>query len=186
MGILPQVYSTHQQETDSFRKIESIIPSEKFILRKESGGDYGVDCILEIIEDGFATNIRSHIQLKSKQNQFLDSDGYFKYSVPIKTINYLSNTLSSIFLIYSESEDVVYWEWNSVILEKINQSTKTGTKSFKYAFYKTLDDKSIDEIYLTIKNKNEIIINLGLNSLEKGVLENLITEDISYDLLLNF
>ncbi|WP_336219105.1 tetratricopeptide repeat protein [Citrobacter amalonaticus] len=186
MGNLPQVYPTHQQETDSFKKIESIIPSEKFILRKESGGDYGVDCILEIIENGFATNIRSHVQLKSKKNQFLNSDGYFKYSVPIKTINYLSNTLSSIFIIYSESEDVVYWEWNSVILEKINQSTKTGTKSFKYSFYKTFDSKNIDEIYLTIKNKNEIIINLGLNSLEKGVLENLITEDISYDLLLNF
>jgi len=186
MGKLPQVYSTHQQETNSFRKIESIIPSEKFILRKESGGDYGVDCILEIIENGFATNIRSHAQLKSKQNQFLDSDGCFKYSVPIKTINYLSNTLSSIFLIYSESEDVVYWEWNSAILEKINQSHKIGTKSFKYPFHKILDGESIDEIYITIKNKNEIIINMGLNSLEKGVLENLITEDISYDLLLDF
>ncbi|MFC3395061.1 tetratricopeptide repeat protein [Brenneria rubrifaciens] len=186
MGILPQVYPTHQQETDSFRKIESIIPSEMFILRKESGGDYGVDCIIEIIENGFATNIRSHIQLKSKKNQVIDSDGYFKYSVPIKTINYLSNALSSIFFIYSISENIVYWEWNSIILEKANQNKKFGAKSFKYSFHKILDKKSIDEIYFTIKNNNEIIINLGLNSLERGMLENLITEEVSYDLLLNF
>ncbi|MCW7548671.1 DUF4365 domain-containing protein [Photorhabdus sp. APURE] len=186
MGMLPQVYPTHQQETDSFRKIESIIPSEKFILRKESGGDYGVDCILEIIEDGFATNIRSHIQLKSRRNQLVDSDGNFKYPVPIKTINYLSNTLSSIFIIHSISEDVVYWEWNSIILEKFNKNKKAETKTFNYSFHKTLNGESINEIYITIKNKNEIIINLGLNSLEKGVLENLITEEVSYDLLLNF
>lgn len=186
MGILPKVHPTHLQETNSLKKIASILPSEKFILRQENGGDYGVDCILEIIENGSATNIRSHIQLKSKKNQAIDSNGYFKYSVPIKTINYLSNTLSSIFLIYSESEDVVYWEWNSVILKKIKQNTKQGTKSFQYSFYKIFDHKNIDEIYLTIKNKNEIIIKSGLNSLEKGILENLITEDINHDLLLSF
>jgi hypothetical protein len=43
---LPISAESHDQERLSVLKFELIVPADKFIVRGETGGDYGVDRIL--------------------------------------------------------------------------------------------------------------------------------------------
>ena len=109
MSQLPKVHSTHIQEKNSYQALENILPKDLFIIREEVGGDYGVDRIIEVVQDGFASNLRSHIQVKSIKNS--SSNDVIKFPVPVKTINYLRNSVASLFFVYSEADDCLYWQW---------------------------------------------------------------------------
>lgn len=104
---LPISAESRDQERLSVLKFELIVPADKFIVRGETGGDYGVDRILELKTNAkFLTNYESSIQLKSVQESKRNQDGSFSYPVSIDTLNYLMNQPNSIFAIYLVDEDV--------------------------------------------------------------------------------
>ncbi|MBW4079998.1 DUF4365 domain-containing protein [Paenibacillus sp. S150] len=153
---LPQRLDTFDQENRSILKLQLIVPQEKYLVRTESGGDYGVDLVLELKNNcKYMTNFRTHLQLKSNSTKTVDKDGTFEFSVPIKTINYLLNQPQSIFIIYVERDDIFLWEWVNYIDETTQQNgidiITTTDKTFTYKFHKTLTHKSFDEIYDYVK-----------------------------------
>lgn len=149
MGKLPQIHSSHEQERTSYQALESLLPKNLFLLRSEDGGDYGVDKIIEVIEQGTATNIRSHVQVKSKKA--VTKSGVFSYPVPITTLNYLHNSPNSLFLVYVESEGFFFWEWVNKIAQAFgNQkviSKKESQVTFSYRFTERLGVQELHFIH---------------------------------------
>lgn len=149
MSKLPKIHSSHEQERTSYQALESLLPKNLFLLRSEDGGDYGVDKIIEVIDQGTATNIRSHVQVKSKKAS--TKGGVFSYPVPITTLNYLHNGLNSLFLVYVESEGVFFWEWVNKIAQAFgNQKAIRKKKSqvtFSYRFTECLGVKELHYIH---------------------------------------
>ncbi len=111
MENLPQSVETHDQERRSVIKFTQVVPIKLFILREESGLDYGVDKILEVRKDDIlVTNYRVYVQLKSVLIGERNEDNSYSYSVPISTLNYLMNQPNAIFVIYLENEDILLWD----------------------------------------------------------------------------
>jgi len=185
---LPQIHASHHQEKISIRKLEHILPNNLFILRAEDGGDYGVDRIIEVIKNGSVTNIRSHIQIKSI-NKSSDKKGIIKYPIERKTLNYLLNSLNSLFLVYSIKEDQFYWEWAGTIELKIRdleiRSKRIGKKTFSYTFSSKLDKQSFQEIHRRLVKDTEFIkkVNLSPSPFEKVIITDLIHEKTYRDYL---
>lgn len=166
MGKLPQIHSSHEQERTSYQALENLLPKNLFLLRSEDGGDYGVDKIIEVINQGSATNIRSHIQAKSKKTS--TKSGAFSYPVPITTLNYLHNSLNSLFLVYVESEGVFFWEWVNKIAQALgNQKVirkKESQVTFSYRFTECLGVNALHYIHERLIKDAAFVKGLNLDA----------------------
>lgn len=101
MSIYPACNGSHDQQHHSKKAFMNIVPDEIFIIRPESGDDYGTDIILELrMASKYAVNYKVHVQLKDKINAKRNLDDSLSYQVPVKTINYLRNQPNSVFVIY--------------------------------------------------------------------------------------
>lgn len=167
MDKLPQIHKSHIQERTSYQKLEAVLPKNLFLLRSEDGGDYGVDRILEVVDVGSVTNIRSHLQIKSKRSVRKSTNG-FSYAVPLGTLNYLLNSLNSLFLVFVESEKVFYWEWAGTIAHTYrSQRPKTGNdnhKTFSYHFTRKLGNKEVLSIHERLLKDGTLVKKLNLES----------------------
>jgi hypothetical protein len=151
----------HDQERKSRLKFESVVPSDLFIVRTESGGDYGTDIILEAkSKSKFLTNFRVHVQLKSEKMSTFNEDDTLSYPVPIKTLNYLLNHAPSIFVIYIENKDQFYWAWTTDIFRQAEQNgvdiTKTEQKTISYRFPNDLTLSSFREIHQKVFSYGQV------------------------------
>ncbi|MFA6412171.1 MAG: DUF4365 domain-containing protein [Syntrophales bacterium] len=167
MDKLPQIHQSHIQERTSFQELEAVLPKNLFLLRSEDGRDYGVDRILEVVDDGSVTNIRSHLQMKSKRNVRKSTSG-LSYAVPLGTLNYLLNSLNSLFLVFAENEKIFYWEWAGTIAQTCrSQKPKTGNdnrKTFSYHFTEKLGNKEILNIHKRLLRDGTLVKRLNLEA----------------------
>ncbi len=74
-----QAVATFQQQVSLGRDL---------IVQKADRKDYGTDCQLEVIDQGQATNVRVHVQLKGTEKE-LNSDGSLSITVDRANLNYL-------------------------------------------------------------------------------------------------
>lgn len=102
----PKRPRSHELETMSRRRFESILPPSWVI--HDRAHDYGVDCDVELFENGNATGRFVHIQLKSTDKLFDDLSLYVKAS----TYNYLlSHRYPTMFVVYSSVTDELKMIW---------------------------------------------------------------------------
>ncbi|MEC1543783.1 MULTISPECIES: DUF4365 domain-containing protein [Bacillus] len=173
---LPETTSQHEQEENSITAFRLVIGRSNFIIRDIRQNDYGVDLNIEAKLIGenkkYASNYLCQIQLKDKLNSasIKNMDGTYSYEVKIKSLNYLLNNPSSIFMIYLEDEEIFVWEWANEIqkyaLKKNLNLNSTSQKGLTYRFYKELNKENINRIY-------ERIIQIGDNikKFQKIILE---------------
>src|SRR6185369_8307120 len=191
MEKLPQIHPSHIQEKKSIQRLELALPKDLFILRAEDGGDYGVDRIIEVVKAGAVTNIRSHVQVKSSGKP-QKKPGNFQFSVPISTLNYLLNSLNSIFLIYVEHEDQFYWDWVGTIAKerkaKEPASGKIERKTFSYNFSAKLDEQSILAIHERLISDTKFVksLNLAKSPFEKVIITDFIHDRTYRDYLIMY
>ncbi|MFZ5824167.1 MAG: DUF4365 domain-containing protein [Bacillota bacterium] len=162
MANLPESSPSHDQERRSKLAFWAAIPEELFLVREETGVmDYGADYVLEArIHKTKLTNLRTHVQLKSVSTGKLLTDGSLSFPCPTKNINYLSNQPNSLFVIYSESDGVLYWEWVSQIAlyaksQGIDVSS-TEQETLSYRFRQVLDRTSLEQIHHRLRTSGEI------------------------------
>jgi len=191
MDKLPQIHQSHIQERTSFQELEAVLPKNMFLLRTEDGGDYGVDRILEVVNDGSVTNIRSHLQIKSKRS-VRKATSWLSYAVPLGTLNYLLNSLNSLFLVYAENEKIFYWEWAGTIAQASrSQKPKTGSdnhKTFSYHFTEKLGDKEILNIHERLLRDAALVkkLNLEANPFNRVLVTDYIHNSTYRDYLMMF
>ncbi|MBU3137487.1 DUF4365 domain-containing protein [Clostridium gasigenes] len=159
---LPQIIESHNQERRSIIEFRREMDGNNFIVRDCRESDYGVDMTLEVILDNkYASNFKSDIQLKDKLNsrESYQKNGYYSYEVSISNINYLSNRSNSLFFIYLEDKKIFIWEWVDNIAHLIKSKNidlnKTDRKKITYRFNKILDEKSKLDIHKRIEVVSE-------------------------------
>ena len=154
---LPHRLETYDQEEESIDKLRIMVPKGKFLIRNETGGDYGIDLILELRkEKRLVTNFRTHIQIKSVDNTMRNADGSFSFPVPIKILNYLMNQPNSLFVIYLVNEDIFLWDWVTNIFKLCRSMnidiTSTDQKTISYRFALELSEAAFNDIYIKIND----------------------------------
>ncbi|KPF50536.1 hypothetical protein IP65_19715 [Novosphingobium sp. AAP1] len=79
----------------AFRSL--IAESPDFILQRADENDFGSDCQIEVLDNGLATNVRLHVQLKGTERS-LNADGSLSISIEQTNLNYLIAQGHSLFV----------------------------------------------------------------------------------------
>lgn len=97
---LPKRDNNHEvQEIAETAFRTSISKCGCFSIQREDRHDFGTDFQLEVKDDGNATNIRVHVQLKGTQSSALEDQSVSR-SVKRTNLNYLLQQPSSIYVCY--------------------------------------------------------------------------------------
>ncbi len=79
----------------AFRSL--IADSPDFIVQRADENDFGSDCQIEVLDEGLATNVRLHVQLKGTERS-LNADGSLSISIERTNLNYLIAQGHSLFV----------------------------------------------------------------------------------------
>lgn len=185
-NILPKILESFHQEIKSIQELERIISQGRlFLVRKEFKMDFGVDLRLELLlEENNASNFKIDVQMKNvKKAKRFNNDGSYSYQIKISTLNYLLNSINSLFLIYLEDRDIFLWEWCYTIRKYIedNNVNIDTQKSISYRFNKTLNEHELQKIFNEVKTKYEKILSVDKNSKLKNIKQNSSDLNISVD-----
>lgn len=97
---LPSRAATHELEDQAIAAFQArLTESRAFVLQGSDRKDYGVDCQIEVIHDGRATNARVHVQLKGTARS-PNGDGSISVEVSRANINYLLMQPYSIYVCF--------------------------------------------------------------------------------------
>lgn len=97
---LPERASNHVTEEKAETAFQKCLTeSGLFILQRADRKDYGTDCEIEVVEDGRATNIRIHVQLKGTERA-LNADGSLSVEISRTNLNYLLMHPHSFYAAY--------------------------------------------------------------------------------------
>ena len=121
---------SHQLETESFNQFESLIPP-KWVFRRKSQPDYGIDGEVEIFDDKEeATGILFFVQLKSTDSKFLKD--CLKQKIKVKTLKYYSKLEYPVLIVkYSKRFKKIHFLWaHSKHKNPISKGQKTTTIFF--------------------------------------------------------
>lgn len=185
-NILPKVQESVHQEEKSIIELKRIITQGRlFLIREETQKDFGVDLRLELLlEESYASNYKIDVQVKDvKEAKRFNNDGSYSYQIKISTLNYLLNSINSLFIIYLEDRDIFLWEWCYIIRKYIedNKVNVDNQNSISYRFIKKLDEQELQEIFSEVKSKYEKILTVDKNSILKNIKQNSSDLNISVD-----
>jgi tetratricopeptide (TPR) repeat protein len=97
---LPRRDRSHDIEEEAIIAFQKrLSESGVFILQGADRKDYGTDCQIEVIDDGRATNVRVHVQLKGTERT-LNADGSLNVEVRRTNLNYLLMQEYSFYACY--------------------------------------------------------------------------------------
>lgn len=199
---MPKRPRQHVQETESDKKLASVIP-DKWVYRDDIPKDYGLDGEIEIFDGDLATGHKINVQLKStdstdhKDQHSLRLDAstynYFKTQrYPVLIVKYLAKLDKLVyrwahgrnFLEPKEDADsiLLYFQESDVLTEEIFKKLRVDTKN-----YIALDERRLaSPIKVAITSENPKIKpeSLSLEFIKYGAQNSvhLITvDDLSYD-----
>lgn len=163
--LLPKRTLSHRIEAKSYKIFIENIP-ENWIIRQMSERDYGVDCLIELVNDDDVTGELVSIQLKGTQRiKWTNKEQFNLSKISISTSNYWYSSPLPIFvcLVDVDLKEVYYCSVKSFIREKFleynkqkkfiyiidkkNKIDNNNSKRFHSAIYA---EKSIDELYYQI------------------------------------
>ncbi len=118
---LPQSGRNIELEALSFRHLRNVLPPVWSYTTPER--DYGVDLIVEIIENGLATGLQFNVQLKASDKLKTTQD-HVIHRCRVSTANYLlRHHTPTMYLVYDARADMAYFIW---IKDYLNQLQRTN------------------------------------------------------------
>ncbi len=97
---LPKRDSNHVTEEKAETAFQArLTESGRFVLQRADRKDYGTDCEIEVVEQGQATNVRIHVQLKGTERP-LNADGSLSIEIRRTNLNYLLMHPHSFYAAY--------------------------------------------------------------------------------------
>ena len=155
---LPKADSNSQLQRKSFSSFQKILPVHQFVFRDERTDDSGVDGSLEILIDGFSTNMRAQVQLKSSHHKKARLDGIVTSpSIDISNFNYLLNGVLGLYVFYVEDVNKLFYEWATDEHRRLSMidSDRSSQRTISIPL-KELNEAAIQEIYERIKREAEL------------------------------
>lgn len=133
---LPKRGRNHALEDEAEAAFHSIIStSDNFVFQGSDRKDYGIDCQIEAVLDGQATNVRIHVQLKGT-DRALHDDGSFSIAVTRSNLNYLMAHPYSFYVGYHAPTTSLRVSFVDTVLRRYDHSGKdwTGQQSLTVSF----------------------------------------------------
>ena len=97
---LPKRDANHVAEEKAETAFQACLTaSGRFILQRADRKDYGTDCEIEVVDQGQATNVRVHVQLKGTERP-LNADASLSIEVSRSNLNYLLMHPHSFYAAY--------------------------------------------------------------------------------------
>lgn len=160
---LPRSSNQESLETISRNELSELFDPELFEIREELQRDKGIDLTIEVKEEGFYTNFRFAVQLKSSNVSKKNSDGSISFGVEVSNINYLQNSsMQSYYFFYDHVSKQFYYEQSTQVYQNLLKKYKDGKfpNTFLIRFKKPLDKLAIDGIYDRTKNNGNLLRNI--------------------------
>ena len=108
---LPKADDNSRLQRQSIAGFQEILPKNFFVFRDERVDDAGVDGSLEILIDGYYTNMRAQVQLKSTTEKNARQDGVLTFQIETSNFNYLLNGQLGLYVLYVEKTHKLYYAW---------------------------------------------------------------------------
>lgn len=151
---LPIRAHQHIEETNSFKLFSQVI-SDEWIVREITERDYGIDCYLEICENGFVTGKMIMIQLKSSDTIKMRREGTFvSYNgLEPASFNYWNNMLVPVVFVYIDLDKatIFYSNVKEYIRENFSKFISENLKTLRIPVSNVLTNKNacifLSEIY---------------------------------------
>ncbi len=164
---LPKSPASYQLAARGKEAVRSSVPQDLFFDREETGVDYGVDLILEMVDGENVTNFRLYLQIKATNQSSRDSSTLFAYPVELKTVEYLSMQ-PSIFIVWSASTGTLWWDYCAEILRaaRTKESEKPKNipkKTIRYGFSRILNEETWGMIHRNCLDLYHTLRSLALN-----------------------
>lgn len=160
---LPRSSNQESLETISRTKLSELFNPELFEIREELQRDKGIDLTIEVKENGYYTNFRFAVQLKSSNTSKMNKDGSISFGVEVSNINYLQNSsMQSYYFFYNHINKQFYYEQSTQVYQDLLKKYKDGKfpNKFLIRFKKLLDKSAIEEIHDRTKNNGHLLRNI--------------------------
>ncbi|HEY9625707.1 MAG TPA: DUF4365 domain-containing protein [Coleofasciculaceae cyanobacterium] len=108
---LPKADDNSRLQRQSIVSFQEVLPKKLFVFRDERIDDAGVDGSLEILIDGYYTNMRAQVQLKSTIERNTRQDGILTFSIETSNFNYLLNGPLGLYVLYVDKTHKLYYAW---------------------------------------------------------------------------
>lgn len=116
---------TEDMAVSAFHK--RLLESEAFILQNADRNDYGTDCQIEVVEQGSATNVRIHVQVKGTKRP-LNTDGSITVEIARTNLNYLLAQPYSLYACYHVLTDTLRICSAEAILRQYEHGSRNWTE----------------------------------------------------------
>jgi hypothetical protein len=171
MNQLPKESHEQKLERRSIDKLRLLFhENDMFIVRSERPFDYGVDCDIEIKDtNGSPTNINFHAQVKAidkLEKKAKNNDGSYSIQISISNVNYLLNSLKSVYILYVNSEDRFYFFWaDEFFLQLYKKDEKWYEKEAKPSikFRNIIDHDNLENIHKIVLETGKLKRKIGEN-----------------------
>lgn len=125
---LPKRDRNHTLEDEAESAFQALISqSPNFASQRSDRKDYGTDFQIEVVENGQATNIRLHVQLKGTERA-LNADGSLSISVERTNLNYLIAQPYSFYVAYHAPTKSLRVSFVEAVLRRYEHNSKNWTE----------------------------------------------------------
>ena len=185
---LPQRTIQHLIDEKGVLLLKTILPIERYIYREIGARDYGIDAILEVVEQGNVTAKMISLQLKSSTN--FSAKDYIKVGIKRETCNYWFQHNLPVLLVLADvtSSCLYYTDAKKQIRQRYDEFLRQQSFSFFIPKETMLlkDDEVLKTLSLDVMNKkhhlgfviNEIL--MTQYTLFENALKDFITNRIDY------
>jgi tetratricopeptide (TPR) repeat protein len=153
LGPLPKSDRNTELSRRSLTKLKDFLPADKFLFREEYVHDVGVDGSLELLINSSYTNLRSQVQLKSTNSEYINQDGTVSVKVSAGNLNYLLNGSSPMYVLYVAPRNEFRFAWARDERKRLDATRPDWMqqKNITISFKQLLTNDSLEEIHKRIK-----------------------------------
>lgn len=182
---LPKRHSNHIIESKAVAAFEKCIDeSECFMIQQKDTQDYGTDCQLEIVDDGNATNVRIHVQLKGTKKA-LNKDGSISIDISRTNLNYLISQRYSFFVCYHIPTNTLKFCYADTVLRQYEHSQQQWTtqQTITVNFTDSLTIQRLESLAKLAKTNSNVLRNSRIKQITTSPIEVVSTiKTIPFDL----
>lgn len=158
MGPLPKSDRNDELEELSHNAFADAFPVKDFRVRAEPGKDRGVDRYLEVKSNGYDTNCRAQVQLKSMETAVPNADGSISKAIEVTNFNYILNGPCPMYCLYILSLNELRFAWARDEVARLENENpeweSSGTITIR--FMQKLDGAVLGDIHSRIISENAL------------------------------
>jgi hypothetical protein len=155
MGPLPEGDRQDTLQQLSLKALRNRLPEDRFLFRRESEDDKGIDGTLEAKVNGRFTNCRANAQLKSTDKPKRHLDGSVSCVIDTSNLNYLLNGSTPIYFLWVEPDQEMRYAWAWDEWRRLDGENPNWREqgSFTVRFQDVLDAGAVEAIYERVINE---------------------------------